>query len=84
MSLHAFAACIAAVPPCFTAEARPDTRRLDARLAEIVEAEGAVGASVAVADAQGEIYARGFGHATGLRDRRPVRTRPCGPDRCPS
>ncbi|MGJ3230672.1 MAG: serine hydrolase domain-containing protein [Oceanicaulis sp.] len=36
---------------------------LDARLSEIIEAEDVVGAAVVIADAEGVVYARGFGFA---------------------
>lgn len=40
-----------------------DLESLDQRLTEIVETQGVVGASVAIADAEGVIFARGYGYA---------------------
>jgi len=44
-----------------SAQAEPDFATLDARLSEIVDAEGVVGASVAVTTADGVVFAQGYG-----------------------
>lgn len=46
-----------------TGQSGLDLAGLDAHLSEIVEAEGVVGASVAVTDAGGVLFARGYGYA---------------------
>jgi CubicO group peptidase (beta-lactamase class C family) len=62
--LRLIIACFAAVLPVAAADAQtttPDLRLLDRQLRQIVEDQGVVGASVAISDTDGLIYAQGFG-----------------------
>lgn len=55
------AAAGAALLNITAAQAPGDVAALETRLAEIVETECVVGASVAITDTRGELDARGFG-----------------------
>lgn len=58
-----YAAVFAALLNVASAQPPIDLAALDAQLAGIVETEGVVGASVAITDADGLIFVRGFGYA---------------------